>query len=235
MTGKVADALLFFRAWLSAPLQVASVTPSGRALALLMTSGISADTGTVIELGPGTGVFTQAALNRGVAESDLVLVEFSQRFAGELSVRFPAAKTINLDATQLRSVALPPSAPVGAVLSGLPLLSMPKWKVIAILEGAFWHLRQDGAFYQFTYGPRCPISRQVLDRLGLKAAFVGRTLANVPPAAVYRVTRRKPQLHSIDNSILRKSAELNRQRDTSCGHSIDLCIVQCLDLGIRKP
>lgn len=193
MTSKTADALLFFRAWLSAPLQVASVTPSGRALASLMTSEISADTGTVMELGPGTGVFTEALLNRGVCESDLILVEYGIDFARELTMRFPAATTLWMDAAQLRKVELQTSAPIGAVLSGLPLLSMPVRKVIAILEGAFSLLRHDGAFYQFTYGPRCPIPRPLLDRLGLKATFMGRTLANVPPAAVYRVSRRKPR------------------------------------------
>lgn len=193
MTGKTADALLFFRAWLSAPLQVASVTPSGRALSSLITTEISADTGTVIELGPGTGVFTEALLDRGVAESNLVLVEYSTDFASQLSQRFPTARTIQMDAAKLRKVVFQASGQVGAVVSGLPLLSMPMRKVIAILEGAFSHLRQDGAFYQFTYGPRCPIPRPLLDRLGLKATFVGRTLANVPPAAVYRVSRRRPR------------------------------------------
>lgn len=191
MSSKTADALLFFRAWLSAPLQVASVTPSGRALASLMTSEISAGTGTVIELGPGTGVFTEALLNRGVCQSDLILVEYGVDFARELTMRFPAATTLRMDAAQLRKFELQTSAPIGAVVSGLPLLSMPVRKVIAILEGAFSHLRHDGAFYQFTYGPRCPIPRPLLDRLGLKATFIGGTLANVPPAAVYRISRRR--------------------------------------------
>lgn len=201
MTGKAADAVLFFRAWLSAPLQVASVTPSGRALSSLMTSEISADTGTVIELGPGTGVFTEALLNRGVAESDLVLVEYGMEFAAKLSLRFPAARTIQMDAAHLRKITVLPSASVGAVLSGLPLLSMPMRKVIAILEGAFSHLRQEGALYQFTYGPRCPIPRPLLDRLGLKATFVGRTFANIPPAAVYRISRRKPRPQHVWTSV----------------------------------
>lgn len=191
MSSKTADALLFFRAWLSAPLQVASVTPSGRALASLMTSEISAGTGTVIELGPGTGVFTEALLNRGVSESDLILVEYGVDFARELTMRFPAATTLRMDAAQLRKIELQTATPIGAVLSGLPLLSMPVRKVITILEGAFSHLRHDGAFYQFTYGPRCPIPRPLLDRLGLKATFIGGTLANVPPAAVYRISRRR--------------------------------------------
>ena len=193
MTSKTAEALLFFQAWLSAPLQVASVTPSGRALSSLMTAEISADTGTVIELGPGTGAFTEALFNRGVSESDLVLIGYGADFVAQLSLRFPAARTVQMDAAQLRNLALQASAPVGAVVSGLPLLSMSARKVLAILEGAFSQLRYDGAFYQFTYGPRCPIPRPLLDRLGLKATYVGRTLANIPPAAVYRVSRRRPR------------------------------------------
>ncbi|MGO7169528.1 class I SAM-dependent methyltransferase [Rhizobium leguminosarum] len=193
MTNRTADAFLFFRAWLSAPLRVASVTPSGRALSSLMTAEISAQTGTIIELGPGTGVFTEALLRQGVPEENLVLVEYGAEFANQLSDRFPAARTIQMDAAQLRKLPLHASAPVGAVVSGLPLLSMPVRKVHAILEGAFSHLRHGGAFYQFTYGPRCPIARPLLDRLGLKATYVGWTLANIPPAAVYRISRRRPR------------------------------------------
>jgi phosphatidylethanolamine/phosphatidyl-N-methylethanolamine N-methyltransferase len=190
MTSRTADALLFFRAWVSSPLRVASITPSGRALAALITTEISEKTGTVIELGPGTGSFTTALLKRGVLEENLVLVEYGSDFAVQLGLRFPNARTIQMDASHLRKLMLQPQAPVGAVVSGLPLLSMPVRKVLAILDGAFSHLRQNGAFYQFTYGPKCPIPRPLLDRLGLKATYVGRTLANIPPAAVYRISRR---------------------------------------------
>lgn len=193
MTNRTADAFLFFRAWLSAPLRVASVTPSGRALSSLITTEISAETGTVIELGPGTGVFTEALLHRGVSEENLVLVEYGPEFANQLSDRFPAARTVQMDAARLRKLPLHANAPVGAVVSGLPVLSMPFRRVHAILDGAFSHLRHGGAFYQFTYGPRCPVARPLLERLGLKATYVGRTFANIPPAAVYRITRRRPR------------------------------------------
>jgi len=193
MTNRAADAFLFFRAWLSAPLRVASVTPSGRALSSLITTEISAETGTVIELGPGTGVFTEALLHRGVSVENLVLVEYGAEFAKQLGERYPGARTVQMDAAQLRKLPLHGTAPVGAVVSGLPLLSMPLRKVLRILEGAFSHLRHGGAFYQFTYGPRCPIARPLLDRLGLKATYVGGTFANIPPAAVYRITRRRPR------------------------------------------
>ena len=191
MLNSSSETLQFFRAWLSEPFRVAAVTPSGRALAALIVSEISAETGPVLELGPGTGVFTRALLARGVAEENLALIEFGMEFAAKLSVDFPRARTMCKDAARLRDVELFDDGPVGAVISGLPLLSMAPRRVYSILEGAFAHLCATGAFYQFTYGPRCPVSRPLLDRLGLKATYLGGTFANVPPAAVYRIQRRR--------------------------------------------
>jgi phospholipid N-methyltransferase len=185
------DVLSFLRAWANHPLRVASITPSGMALSRLITRDITTETGPVIELGPGTGVFTYALLERGVAERDLALVEFGSDFARLLEMRFPEARVRQMDAARLREAALFRTATVGAVISGLPVFSMPPRKVIGILTGAFGYLRPGGAFYQITYGPRCPIPKAILDRLGLKATRVGSTLRNVPPAAVYRISRRR--------------------------------------------
>lgn len=189
-----ADALAFFLAWMSAPLRVASVTPSSEALAELITSEISGSTGPVLELGPGTGVFTRALIRRQVAQGDLTLVELGQDFAALLRHRFPDARVLEIDAAAVGQAPLFDDAAAGAAISGLPLLSMPPSKVTAILAGSFRWLRPGGAFYQFTYGPRCPIAPAVLERLNLKAERVGRTLRNVPPAVVYRITRRNPAL-----------------------------------------
>jgi phosphatidylethanolamine/phosphatidyl-N-methylethanolamine N-methyltransferase len=184
------DGLTFLREWLAAPLRVGAVFPSGATLAKAITAEIDGDTGNVVELGPGTGVFTQALIERGVAERRLALIEAGSEFAVLLEARFPQATTLWMDASQLRGVELFGGEAAGAVVSGLPLLSMSPRKVIAILDGSFRHLRPGGAFYQFTYGPNCPVPRPILDRLGLKATRVGRALPNVPPAAVYRIQRR---------------------------------------------
>ena len=183
------DYVKFLRSWMANPLKVSAVAPSGQSLARLMTAEISPDTGPVLELGPGTGVFTKALLARGVAEDDLTLVEFGADFAHMLGARFPGTRVVRMDATQLAESALFDGAPVGAVVSGLPLLSMSARSIEQILGGAFGYMREGGAFYQFTYRPMCPVPRPVLDRLGLKATLVGRTVRNIPPAAVYRVTQ----------------------------------------------
>ncbi|TIR27837.1 MAG: phospholipid methyltransferase [Mesorhizobium sp.] len=191
MLSRSSETLQFFRAWLSEPFRVAAVAPSGRALAALIVSEVSPAAGPVLELGPGTGVFTRALLARGIAEENLALIELGTEFAAKLSADFPRAKILCIDAARLREIELFGDSPAGAVISGLPHLSMPPRAVYSILQGAFAHLRANGAFYQFTYSPRCPVSRPLLDRLGLKASYLGGTFANLPPAAVYRIQRRK--------------------------------------------
>lgn len=183
----------FFRSWLTDPLGVAAVMPSGKALARAMTSDIVPETGPVIEFGPGTGVFTNALLGRGVRESDLTLIEFREDFTELLRAKFPLARVLRMDAGHILRHRLFDGAPAGAVVSGLPILSMSPRKATYIMAGAFSHLRPGGAFIQFTYGPRCPVPDAILRRLGLRSSRVGRALLNVPPAAVYRITRAAEQ------------------------------------------
>ncbi|MBB4567456.1 class I SAM-dependent methyltransferase [Rhizobium leucaenae] len=195
-----AEFVQFFRSWVSNPMRVAAIAPSGERLARLMTQEIEALDGPVLELGPGTGVFTRALLARGLPESDLTLIEFGEEFAARLRGRFPEARVVQMDAAQLAQCGLFADAPFSAVVSGLPLLSMSPDKIIAIVGGAFATMKPGGAFYQFTYGPRCPVSRSILERLGLKAVRIGGTVRNIPPAGVYRISRRKPLEISIDRS-----------------------------------
>jgi phosphatidylethanolamine/phosphatidyl-N-methylethanolamine N-methyltransferase len=186
------DRVHFFRSWISDPLRVAAIAPSSISLARLITQEIGPSSAPVLELGPGTGVFTRALLDRGLREDELTLVEYGSEFATILRHRFPRARVLWMDAARLSGHDLFAEANVGAVISGLPLLSMSPRKVLSILSGALTYLRPDGSFYQFTYGPRCPVARPVLDRLGLKAKRIGGTVRNVPPAAVYRISRRGP-------------------------------------------
>ena len=180
----------FFRAWMRDPRRVAAIAPSGASLAAAMTASIAPACAPVIELGPGTGVFTAALLERGVPEHRIALVELGDEFAASLRRRFPLATLVQHDASRLGAVELFGGELAGAVVSGLPLLSMAPARVRRVLQHAFARLRADGAFYQFTYGFRCPVPARLLDRLGLKATRVGVALRNLPPATIYRIERR---------------------------------------------
>jgi hypothetical protein len=152
-------------------------------------------------------VFTFQLLKRGIRQQDLTLIEYGSDFMRLLQIRFPGARVLWMDAARLTAERIFDGAPVGAVISGLPLLNTSTRKMISILGGAF---------YQFTYGTRCPVPRPILDRLGLKATLVDRTLRNVPPAAVYRLTRR-PQVRLVASnaSTLQPQTENGSDRQTS--------------------
>jgi phospholipid N-methyltransferase len=186
------DFVRFVRTWVRAPLQVGAILPSGPALARLITSEIGPNTGPVIELGPGTGVFTRALLARGVRPSDLSLIELNPDFARNLQLQFPGMRVLCADASRLSEAGFDAGWKAGAVVSGLPLRAMPVQTIRGIMTGCFAYLRPGGAVYQFTYGWRCPVPAPIVDSLGLDVARIGRTLRNVPPADVYRFSRRSP-------------------------------------------
>lgn len=185
------DLAAFLRAWAKDPLGVAAVAPSSPALAKLITAEITPDMAPVIELGPGTGVFTKALLGRGLKQSDLVLIEYEADFANLLAARFPQATVLRGDAARMRRHSSVLNGDLaGATISGLPILNMNARQQMMIMRGCFELIRPGGRFFQFTYSPVCPIRRPVLERLGLKARRLSSTLRNLPPAAVYEISRR---------------------------------------------
>ena len=88
------DLLSFFPAWMSAPRRVGAIAPSSAALGELSTREISPESAPVLELGPGTGVFTYELLKRGLRQQDLTLVESGADFIGLLQMRFPGARVL---------------------------------------------------------------------------------------------------------------------------------------------
>jgi phosphatidylethanolamine/phosphatidyl-N-methylethanolamine N-methyltransferase len=183
----------FFRLWLKHPLSIAALSPSGHQLASMMCRGIGPDSGPVIELGGGTGVFTRAILDTGLPPAKLMVVELNLTLFEHLKQKFPELRIVLGDASDLAAICRRESfaAPgeIDTVVSGLGLLSMPKKLQEAILRSAFTMLRPGGRLIQFTYGPAAPVPRSLLKRLKLDADRSGFALWNVPPASVYEFAR----------------------------------------------
>ncbi len=182
------DRTAFFRNWVFESVRASMSMQLGQALTLAMTREISPAQLPVIELGPGT--FARQLVLQGVPEARIAVVENSGALAGTLRREFPAAALLNIDVADLRRCDPFDGEKIGAIISALPLMSMPTWRVFAILYGAFRILRPEGAFYQVTYGWRCPIPDLVLQRVGLEAVCAGWVIANAPPAHIYRVSRK---------------------------------------------
>jgi phospholipid N-methyltransferase len=179
----------FFRQWLKNPLAIAAISPSSRQLARQMVAELPEATRRVVELGGGTGVFTQALIDHGIAPADLMVVELNEELHHHLRRRFPEVTVACADARDLPDVArrsgFLDAGPVDAVISGLGLLSMPRITQQSIVEAAFQVLRPDGRLIQFTYGPASPVSKEVLESLDLNARRGNFAWWNMPPATVY--------------------------------------------------
>ena len=179
----------FLRQWLRDPVKMASVTPSGRQLARLMIEQLPPGCSRVIEVGAGTGVFTRALLDAGIAPSRLLVVEINPDLVGFLRKRFPGVAVACADARHLDALAaehgLLADGKPDAVVSGLGMLSMSSGLRCDILRAAFAALRDDGRFIQFTYGPFSPVRRREREALGLRMRRTGFAPRNLPPATVY--------------------------------------------------
>ena len=184
----------FFRQWLKNPMRVAAISPSSRQLARQMMTQLPKHCRRVIELGGGTGVFTQALIGRGIAPADLLVLELNEELHQHLVRQFPQARVVCGDAGNLRRIArehgFHGEDAADAIISGLGLLSMPRQTQQHILQAAFDSLQPDGRFIQFTYGPANPVIREVAEALELSARRASFTWWNVPPATVYVYQRR---------------------------------------------
>jgi len=169
--------------------------PSGRLLAEAMARTALAEihgrNGHVIELGAGTGEVTKALLAAGIPAGRLALVERDPELAAFLRRHFNGPRTIEGDAARLpRLLASHKVDGVAAVVSSLPLLSLPAEVVNGIVRSVFEALPRGAALVQFTYGPAPPVPKALRENLHLVGAHGPRIWRNVPPAVVW--TFRKP-------------------------------------------
>lgn len=185
----------FFRQWLREPRTIAALAPSGRELARHMAAAVGRDARRVVELGGGTGVMTRALLERGIAPEHLLVIERNPALYAHLVARFPGVDVVLADALDLVSIVrqaqgqLPHK--VDAVTSSLGLLNMSRDDQRRLLVAAFTVLRPAGRFVQFTYAPRCPVSQEIRQELGLEARRDSWSLLNLPPAFVYVLRHRR--------------------------------------------
>lgn len=182
----MSDTALFLGQLLRRPHQVVALAPSAPGLCAEMTRELDPARGPVLELGAGTGNITRAILAAGIAPEACHSIEMNPDFCDRLCARFPGLNVHRMSAGDCGTL---PLREVQAVISGLPLLSMPLALQRAIFEGAFKLLAPGGDFVQFTYGPKPPLARALREDLGLTWRASGKIWWNMPPARVYRFTR----------------------------------------------
>lgn len=182
----MSDTLLFFRQLISRPVQISAIAPSSRYLARAMARDLGPQTGRVVEFGAGTGRLTQGILEAGVAPRTLAVYEMNAEFVSHLRVKFPGVAVHHAPAQTSAET----ERDVGAVISGLPLLSMPEGLRREIVSAAFKILRPDGFYVQFTYGPRPAMTDADIEALGLRWEQTAFVALNFPPARVHTFRRK---------------------------------------------
>jgi len=181
----LSDTTLFLQEWLANPKRTGSVVPSSKRLAAAMARWLPANRESfVLELGPGTGIVTEALLQHGLREERLIAIEHNPKLASLLHERFPRANIICGDAWHLDDLLrdrLQPIESVGAVISSLPLLNFSEEQAEALALKIRDVLEPQGNWVQFTYRihKRCQRGASTFRLHASKIVWF-----NLPPARV---------------------------------------------------
>lgn len=176
------DFLVFLRRFMAEPGRVGSIIPSSRFLCERMLSSVNwAATDVILELGPGTGAFTQAIYQNIRPDARYVLVERDSQFRTMLQSRFPDV-SIREEATRLglylEELNL---GKADVIISGLPFANFPEELRADILDEVQSVLAPGGLFITFQYSLQ--LQAQLQARFSrVETAF---TLLNIPPAFIY--------------------------------------------------
>lgn len=186
----------FLRAFLQSPSRVGAICPSSRALALAMLADCRLDSAAlVVELGPGTGVFTREILRVAGAHTRILALELDERAVARLRRAFPRVEVFHDSAEAiLRYVAHTGLPWADCVISGLPWSAMPAEVQGRIMRNVAAALRPGGTFTTFAYllVRATPAGRryQALLHTLFREVRVGAPVwRNLPPAVVYRCVK----------------------------------------------
>lgn len=186
----IRDNLLFLSRFASAPMKVGSVTPSSQRLGRAMAAQLPEQYEICVELGGGTGSLTRALLAAGMPRDKLIVIERDSHLATHLRKRFPGVRVLQGDAQALTDLLRAEGIEkVDAVLSSLPLRSLPRRVRMAVVAESFAALAEGGIYVQYTYGLTPPVPEEIVRSLSLGGKPQTRVWRNIPPAAVWRYSR----------------------------------------------
>jgi phospholipid N-methyltransferase len=188
--------LLFLGRFVRSPRTVGAIAPSSRGLARRMLDGLEWRPGArVAELGPGTGIVTEAIARRLPEDGRCLAVDRDPAFVARLRGRWPHVEVVGDGAERLAALGEARGwLPFDHIVSGLPFASLPAATTRLVLDAIHDTLRPGGTFTTFQYvhafrlGAAQAFRRDMTDRMGGEPA---RTLAaaNLPPAWVLRWRR----------------------------------------------
>lgn len=177
--------LSFLKQWVKNPRELGSITPSSRFLTREVIDKIDfSRVRRIAELGPGTGVFTQAILDRLAPDGQLLAVDTNAGFVEHLRREIPDPRLIVREASAEQIDALVAEAgwqSADIVVSGIPYSLLPRQVMRTILQSTRRALGDEGLFVGYQYSKM--LRPHLLDVFG--NVRYRPVLLNIPPAFVY--------------------------------------------------
>jgi phospholipid N-methyltransferase len=175
----------FIRQFWKEKKMIGAMVPSSRFLALKMVKVINFESAKVIvELGPGTGVFTEKLLEKMSPDARLIAFELNDDFHNILKnkINDPRLILIHDSAEKMKDYLQEHQlSKADVVVSALPLSVFPNGLRDAVLDASNEILKENGQYIQFQYSL---YSKRHIKKRFPKMA-INFTPLNFPPAFVY--------------------------------------------------
>lgn len=190
------DSFRFLQNFLRHPTQVGAVAPSSPGLVDAMTQWFDwTNIRSVVEFGPGTGVFTESVLSHLHDDARFFAIERSADLAQITRDRCPGATVYEDSVVNIGQLCQRETiGPLDAIVCGLPWASFSEELQTEIFDAMLDVLRPGAQFATFAYwqGVVLPAGMRFSRRLHQTFSSVERSRTvwrNLPPAFVYRCVR----------------------------------------------
>ena len=173
------------------PTKIGAIAPSSKGLAeLIVQESQLQDAKVIVELGPGTGVFTKAILEAMSPDADYFALEINKDFVDTLEYTHPEATVYHDSAEAIGEYLKKHGHDKGdRVISGLPWTAFNLEFQQSMVSKIYDSLEDGGLFLTFAYFPfnHLPKGRSFYELLSGKFTSVQKTdvVSNLPPAFVY--------------------------------------------------
>lgn len=190
MRKDIQERIRFFRSFLADPRAVGAILPTSRRAVRDMLDMADVDQArVVVELGAGTGVYTEEVLKRLRPDARFLAFEVDPNLVSTLSERFDDSRLEVIGGSAENVERYLGGEKVDVVVSGIPFTSLPGPVKKNIFEEITRILAPDGAMVAIQY------SMMVQKDLRRFFASVRRRFSpvNVPPAFLFRCSAAIPQ------------------------------------------
>ena len=181
----------FLREFITSPVAIGAVAPSGRPLATMVTEMVHVPSAsTVVEFGPGTGAITEVILERLRPDAVFFALEINPDFVKLLRERFAGAKVYQDSAANTRTyLAQYGLRHCDAIVSGLPWTNFEEELQDELLNAAHDALRPGGVIATYVYLQSLALPSAIRFRRKLRERFARAGVTevvwrNLPPARV---------------------------------------------------